>query len=100
MLLTSNSKYILFIKFKIFISLSFIKSFLFVQANRAFLEQQAIEREQEREDANEQHNKLSTALAEKEKEFERERMSSQHQIKDLREQLDAADKQLRNNIED
>ncbi len=76
MLLTSNSKYILFIKFKIFISLSFIKSFLFVQANRAFLEQQAIEREQEREDANEQHNKLSTALAEKEKEFERERMSS------------------------
>ena len=50
--------------------------FYFVQANRAFLEQQAIEREQEREDANEQHNKLSTALAEKEKEFERERMSS------------------------
>ena len=76
MLLTSNSKYILFIKFIIFISLSFIKSFLFLQANRAFLEQQAIEREQEREDANEQHNKLSTALAEKEKEFERERMSS------------------------
>ena len=50
--------------------------FYFVQANRAFLEQQAIEREQEREDANEQHNKLSSALAEKEKELERERMSS------------------------
>ena len=50
--------------------------FYFVKANRAFLEQQAIEREQEREDANEQHNKLSSALAEKEKELERERMSS------------------------
>lgn len=47
-----------------------------MQANRAFLEQQTIEREQEREDANQQHKMLSAALAEKEKEFERERITS------------------------
>ena len=58
-------------------------AFLSIQANRIFLEQQAIEREQEREDANEQHNKLSAALAEKDKEFERERISSNQLTADV-----------------
>ncbi|XP_057370587.1 interaptin-like [Daphnia carinata] len=46
-----------------------------LKANRAFLEQQAVEREQEREEASEQQKKLEALLTEKEKECERMKTS-------------------------
>jgi len=53
------------------------------------LEQQAIEREQEREDASEQQKKLEYLLAEKEKEYERMKISTSQLSHDVQ-QLQAA----------
>ena len=53
------------------------------------MEQQAIEREQEREDASEQQKKLEYLLAEKEKEYERMKISTSQLSHDVQ-QLQAA----------
>lgn len=61
-----------------------------------FLEQQAVEREQEREEASEQQKKLQGALAEKEKELERIKTSADqlatdlHQMQELAKEKDKA----------
>ncbi|KAK4018868.1 hypothetical protein OUZ56_000908 [Daphnia magna] len=72
-----------------------------LKANRAFLEQQAVEREQEREEASEQQKKLEALLTEKEKECERMKTSiSQltNEVQQLHEALKEKDQILQDHL--
>ena len=53
------------------------------QANRTFLDQQATEREQEREEAQAQQNQLKATLSERDKELEREKDNNAQMAADL-----------------
>lgn len=57
--------------------------FIYLKASRVFLEQQAMEREQEREEAIVQQDKLKALLTEKEKEAERAKESIGHLSSEL-----------------
>ncbi|KAI9565881.1 hypothetical protein GHT06_009679 [Daphnia sinensis] len=72
-----------------------------LKANRVFLEQQAVEREQEREEASEQQKKLEALLSEKEKECERMKTSiSQitNEVQQLHEALKEKDQILQDHL--